>query len=158
MNKIRISSIYTYEDWERCNYFLKDSFFKQSDFIPMENLKQIRLESEIIGSFSFKEKNDTVVINHLSIKENLRGNGLGSKTLKRIKKYFKYKKKKEIHFICEENLKRFYTKNGINLKKKNDKYYEGKVLLYQKLTSRIKNDIKNNGKRIRKIKRNNKKN
>lgn len=123
--KVRIKSIYTYEEHERANKLIRDNFFTNSNFIEMHNLKLIYLNEQIIGSFSciFHEDN-MVEVNHFSIDVGFRKKGLGSKSLSKIKDYFKYKNNKGLVFNCHAELQKFYVKNGFSLELVKDDLYK----------------------------------
>jgi predicted GNAT family acetyltransferase len=122
--KIRVKSLKSYEDWERGNLYIKNEFFKHSSYIPRDNLKLVYSGNQVIGALSFeKEASDKIFIKELVINEDLRGRGLGLKTVPKIVKYFKYKGVKEIKLICEEKLVSFYNKNNIEMEFDNGFFY-----------------------------------
>ena len=143
---MHIKSVYTLEDWDRANYFVKKAFFNQSEHFLMQNLKLLIHRGRVIGSFSIIYKEGYVELNHFSIDENYRGKGLGKKAAQKIIDYCKYKKFKRINIVCEKHLVRFYQRFGFKLFKAKKGYYHltlnlNKIVIHRKINNVYKKKI-----------------
>jgi len=139
--KVLIRSIYSFEDWERANFLIKEAFFAYSDYQMKDNIKLIIKNREIIGALSFRILEDkTLELNHFNIEKSLRGRGLGETSVRYIKKYFEHKGFEKIIFVSEKPLKDFYLKQGFSLYEENDDfcYFLYKLAPKRKLLKRKK--------------------
>lgn len=140
--KIKLSNIYTYEEWEQYHIILKQSFFPNSwynEYVSDDKIRKIiLLNNQPIGACEIEIKENYAQINLLAIKESYRGRGLGNKFIQELFHYFRYKRINTLKLKAEENLLEFYKKNGFKV----NSYKKGYYVLEKKLSfSKIKSKI-----------------